>query len=93
MASQNSSFRVRAAPSALAALAEHLRDGPLQQLMLLQQQTSTLANRLSDGSPGSVEDFEQLVRLSVLAMEHFNAFTREFAALLQELTNDHRSSH
>jgi len=93
MASQNSTSRVPAAPSALAALAEHLRDGPLQQLVLLQQQTSTLANRLTDGSPGSVEDFEQLVRLSVLAMEHFNAFTREFAALLQELTDAHRSPH
>ena len=93
MASQNSVLLAPAAPSALAALAAQLRDGPMQQLVLLQQQTTALANRLTDGPPGKVEDLEQLVRLSVLAMEHFNAFTREFATVLRELTDAQRSRH
>ena len=49
-------------------------------------QTTALANRSTD-SPPAIEDLEQLVRLSVSAMEHFNAFTREFAAVLRELTD------
>jgi hypothetical protein len=30
------------------------------------------------------------VRLSVAVMQHFNAFTRELAAVLNELTDAHR---
>jgi hypothetical protein len=93
MAIGNSNLLAPAAPSALAALAEHLRDGPLQQLVLLQEQTTALADRLNDGPPGKVEDLEHLVRLSVLAMEHFNAFTREFATVLRDLTDAERSKH
>jgi hypothetical protein len=93
MATQNSNVLAPAAPSALAALAEHLRDGPLQQLVLLQQQTTALADRLTDRPPVKVDDLEHLVRLSVLAMEHFNAFTREFATVLRELTDAQRFKH
>lgn len=90
MAIQNFAPLTEAAPSALAALAEQLRDGPLQRLVDLQLQTTALANRLTDGPPGKIEDLEQLVRLSVAAMEHFNAFTREFAVVLRGLTDAER---
>ena len=93
MATENSTFVAPAAPGSFSALAEQLRDGPLQQLVLLQQQTTALADRLTDGPPDKVEDLEHLVRLSVLAMEHFNAFTREFAMVLRELTDAQRSKH
>lgn len=92
MASQNSALADSSAPSSLAALAEQLRDGPLQRLVELQIQTTALANR-STGSPLRIEDLEQLVRLSVSAMEHFNAFTREFAAVLRELTDAQEPPH
>lgn len=93
MGSQNFALQTSVAPSALAALAEQLRDGPLQHLAELQHQTTALADRLGDGPPSKIEDLEQLVRLSVAAMEHFNAFTREFTAVLQELTDAERSPH
>jgi len=93
MASQNTALPTSAAPSALAALAEQLRDGPLQRLVALQHQTTALADRLTDGRPSDIEDLERLVRLSVAAMEHFNAFTREFAAVLRDLTDAERSPH
>lgn len=92
MASQNSALADSSAPSSLTALAEQLRDGPLQRLVELQVQTTALANR-STGSPLGIEDLEQLVRLSVSAMEHFNAFTREFAAVLRELTDAQEPPH
>jgi hypothetical protein len=93
MASQNTALLTATAPSALTALAEQLRDGPLQRLVELQLETTALAHRLNDGPPGKIEDLEQLVRLSVAAMEHFNAFTREFATVLRELTNAERYPH
>jgi hypothetical protein len=93
MATQNFAPLTEAAPSALAALADQLRDGPLQRLVELQQQTTALADRLTDGPPGKIEDLEQLVRLSVAAMEHFNVFTREFAAVLRALTDAQRNPH
>ena len=54
---------------------------------------TALADRLTDRPPARVEDLEQLVRLSVSAMEHFNAFTREFASVLRELTDAQRLRH
>lgn len=94
MATQDSTVLDAGAPTTLAALAAQLRDGPLQQLVLLQQQTTALADRLTNGTPGEqAEDLEQLVRLSVLAMEQFNAFTREFASVLRELTDVQRLRH
>ena len=92
MASENSAFVDASVPGSLIALAEQLRDGPLQRLVELQTQTTALANRLTD-SPPAIEDLEQLVRLSVSAMEHFNAFTREFAAVLRELTDAQEPPH
>jgi hypothetical protein len=94
MASQNSALALPpSAPSSLDNLAVQLRDGPLQRLVELQIETAALANRLGDDAPASIEDVEQLVRLSVAAMEHFNAFTRELAATLRELTDAERGQH
>lgn len=93
MASRTSGVDVSSAPSSIAALAEQLRDGPLQRLVELQMQTTALANRLADGAPARIEDVEQLVRLSISAMQHFNAFTVEFAAVLRDLTDDRRQPH
>jgi hypothetical protein len=52
-----------------------------------------LADRVGDGAPAKIEDVQQLVRLSLSAMEHFNVFTREFAAVLRELTDAERHPH
>ncbi len=52
-----------------------------------------LIERAADPSTNQVEEFAELVRLSVATMEHFNAFTSEFAAVLRELTNAHREPH
>ena len=56
-------------------------------------QTTALADRLADGAPAKLEDVEQLVRLSISAMQHFNAFTVEFAAALRDLTDGRRPPH
>jgi hypothetical protein len=93
MASENSALDAPRLPPSSNALAEQLRDGPLQRLVELQIETTALADRLENGAPARVEDVEQLVRLSVSAMQHFNAFTRELAALLRELTNAERHPH
>jgi hypothetical protein len=93
MANQESALEGPSATASLTALAEQLRDGPLQRLVELQMQTTALANRLGDGAPAKLEDVEQLVRLSVSAMEHFNVFTRELATVLRELTDARRQPH
>jgi hypothetical protein len=77
----------------LADLAEQLRDGPLQQLLELRAQIVELTEQVTGSRASRVEDLERLVRLSLSAMEHFNAFTREFATVLRELTNAHEHRH
>ena len=93
MASHDSGLDGSTTPSSLGALAEQLRDGPLQRLVELQMQTTSLADRLAAGAPAKVEDVEQLVRLSIATMQHFNAFTRGLAGVLRELTEAERPSH
>src|SRR5262245_8338345 len=93
MASQNPRFDASNPPASLGALAEQLRDGPLQRLVELQMQTTALADRLAEGAPAKIEDVEQLVRLSIAAMQHFNAFTRELGTVLRELTDAERQPH
>ena len=56
----------------------------------LQLKATELADRLADSPADRLEDLERLVRLSMSAMEQFHAFTREFAAVLRELTDAHR---
>jgi hypothetical protein len=93
MASDNLHLDASGAPSPLGALAEQLRDGPLQRLVELQMQTTSLADRLAEGAPAKIEDVEQLVRLSMAAMQHFNAFTRELSGVLRQLTDAAQQSH
>jgi hypothetical protein len=93
MASQNPLLDTSCAPSSPGALAEQLRDGPLQRLVELQMQTTALADRLAEGAPAKIEDVEQLVRLSIAAMQHFNAFTRELSGVLRQLTDAAQQSH
>jgi hypothetical protein len=93
MAIERTTESTSPATSSLAELAQQLRDGPLQQLLELQAQIAELTERVTDCPTSRVEDLERLVRLSVSAMEHFNAFTREFTAVLRELTDAHRQPH
>lgn len=93
MGAQNTALLNVAAPASLAALAEQLRDGPLQELVALQLKATELADRLADSPADRLEDLEKLVRLSLSAMQQFQAFTREFAAVLRELTDAHRHPH
>jgi hypothetical protein len=79
--------------TSLTALAEQLRDGPLQDLIRLQLKATELADRLADSPALRLEDIERLVKLSLSTMEQFHAFTREFAAVLRELTDAHRDAH
>ena len=81
------------ASSSLAALAEQLRDGPLQELTGLQREAATLALRAGSGSAERLEDLERLVRLSLAAMKHFHAFTREFQAVIRDLRNANVDAH
>lgn len=95
MGTQNSALAELSAPTStsLTALAEQLRDGPLQDLLQLQLKATELADRLADSPTDRIEDLERLVRLSLSAMEQFHTFTREFAAVLRELTDAHRDTH
>ena len=83
----------QSAASPLTDLAAQLRNGPLQELLELQTKAAELADRLDDQPADRIEDLEGLVRLSLSAMEQFHAFTREFAAVLRELTDAHRTPH
>ena len=93
MAAEDSARTAPSPLSSLTTLAEQLRDGPLQRLVELQIETTALSDRLADGAPARIEDVERLVRLSVSAMQHFNTFTRELAAVLRELTDAKRHPH
>ena len=93
MDSQKTAGHLSSEASSLMTLAEQLRDGPLQRLVELQIETTALASRLGDGDAANIEDVQQLVRLSLSAMEHFNVFTRELAAVLRELTDAERHPH
>lgn len=93
MAIEPSTERAAATPPSLATLAEQLRAGPLQDLLELQAQIAELTERLTHCPTSRIEDLEPLVSLSIAAMEHFNAFTRELTAVLRELTDGHRNPH
>jgi hypothetical protein len=75
-------------PPSLAALAEQL-----QRFRELQTQLVELAVQVAAGPTSRIEDLERLVRLSVAAMGHFNAFTRGLTGVLRELTDAHRNIH
>jgi hypothetical protein len=77
----------------LTTLAQQLRDGPLQQLLELQAQLAALTRSFTGSQACRVDEIERLVRMSLTAMQHFNAFTREFATILRELTDAHEQRH
>jgi hypothetical protein len=81
------------AKASLGALAEQLRDGPLQELVELQRRATELSNELGDTSAERLRHLEELVRLSLSAMEQFHSFTREFQAVLSELTDVSLDGH
>jgi hypothetical protein len=93
MATEITTGSTASAPPALAALAGQLRAGPLQQLLRLEAQIAELTARAAGCPTSRVDDVERLVHLSVAAMEHFNAFTRELAAVVRKLTDAHRNPH
>ena len=76
-----------AAKASLGALAEQLRDGPLQELVELQRRATELSHELGDSSAERLRHVEELVRLSLSAMEQFHSFTREFEVVLRDLTH------
>jgi hypothetical protein len=68
----------------LATLAQQLRDGPLEDLTELHRK----ATLVSDAGASHGERLEQLTELALLslaAMEHFQAFTRELRAQIADL--------
>jgi hypothetical protein len=94
MGSQNTSLLDDDTASvSLTALAEQLRDGPLHELLELQRRANALATRLADNPADRVEDLEALVLLSLSAMQHFHAFTRDFVAVLRDLSDARRQPH
>lgn len=93
MSSQNTALLDDTTPTSLTALAEQLRDGPLQELLELQLKANALADRLADSPADRLEDLEDLARLSLSAMEQFHSFTREFAAVIRELSDAHQHPH
>jgi hypothetical protein len=48
---------------------------------------------IADSPANRIEDIERLVRLSLSAMEQFHAFTREFTAVLREITDARCDPH
>jgi hypothetical protein len=82
-----------AAKASLALLAEQLRDGPLQELIELQRRATQISDQLGDSRNERLRDLEELVRLSLSAMEHFHSFTREFQGVLRELTHASLDPH
>jgi hypothetical protein len=93
MGSQNIALLDETTRTSLTALAEQLRDGPLQELVELQLKANALADRLAGSPVDRLEDLEGLVRLSLSAMAQFHAFTREFAAVVRETTDAGRHRH
>ncbi len=79
--------------SSLAALVTQLRDGPLQELTVLQREAAKLAARTAASPADRLEDIERLVRLSLSAMEHFHEFTRDFQAVIRQLRDASLETH
>ena len=74
---------MRRAP--LAALANRLRQGPLQTIISLHERATELAAEDEADDARQIEQLAELVRLSQLAMERFQLFTIELKVLLFEL--------
>jgi hypothetical protein len=74
---------LRRAP--LAALANRLKQGPVETINSLHARAAELAAEGETDPARQVEQLAELVRLSQLAMERFQVFTIELKVLLFEL--------
>jgi len=70
----------------LAILAEHLRDGPLQELTELHRRTALLSNDAAVDERERLQRLTELALVSLAAMEQFHAFTRELRAQIAALS-------
>lgn len=69
----------------LANLARQLRDGPLQELTELHRKTTLLSSDPAATDHERLQQLTELALVSLAAMEHFHAFTRELRAQIAEL--------
>lgn len=81
------------ASSPVLALAEQLRDGPLQELIDLQIRAHELTLQMAAKPGQHLSELAELVRISLAAMQHFHGFTREFQDLLRDLRDGSSASH
>jgi hypothetical protein len=72
-------------PRSLASLAQQLRDGPLQELTELHRKATLASDTVHTGHAARLEHLTELALLSLAAMEHFQAFTRELRAQIAGL--------
>lgn len=72
-------------PRTLAMLATQLRDGPLQELTELHRRTTLLSTDMGATDRERLAQLTELALVSLSAMEHFHAFTRELRAQIAEL--------
>ncbi len=71
----------------LATLAQQLRDGPLQELAEVHRRTALLSKNAVVEDDERLQQLTELALVSLSAMEHFHAFTRELRAQIAALTN------
>jgi hypothetical protein len=69
----------------LAALAQQLRDGPLQELMELHRKTALVAAEAAVDEHVRLQQLTELALVSLSAMEQFHAFTCELRAQIAAL--------
>ena len=71
---------------ALATLARQLREGPIQELTELHRRTTLLSETAATSRQEQVQQLTELALVSLEAMAHFHAFTRELGARIAEIT-------
>ena len=69
----------------MAGLAQRLRDGPLQELTELHRKATLVSEMARSSHAARLEQLTELALLSLAAMEHFQAFTRELRAQITDL--------
>jgi signal transduction histidine kinase len=77
----------------IAALAEQLRDGPLQCLAALQVSTAALAQSSAGSEQQRLEEFEDLVRLAQCAMNRFHQFTNDLRTFVEQVAGQSADAH
>jgi hypothetical protein len=79
--------------AACAALAEHLRDGPLKTMAELQTRAAALADRIGADDAEAANELAELVLLAQSAMTQFRVLTGELKALVNALTEPTADKH